>query len=185
MHDVEKNMAEVMHYMRLVAGLEGGAQAFATFVLKNGREWTSSVYDLPSGRGVPRACYHNCQTLLFADMRRVKPQGFVYVEGYACSAAVGFPFVTEHAWLVDRDGRVIDPTWDDPEHSAYFGVPFKSDYVREVAKECGRCSLIDNFRSRWELVRNPDIAARAVLPLAAEGSPRGGLRVAGGVAERG
>jgi hypothetical protein len=23
--------------------------------------------------------------------------------------------VVEHAWLVDRDGRVIDPTWDDAD----------------------------------------------------------------------
>lgn len=183
--DVVKNMAELLHYMQQLSGLESGSRAFTTFVLEHGREWVSSAFDLPSGRWIPRACYHNCQAILLADVRRSKPRGFIYVEGYACSAAVGFPFVTEHAWLVDRDGRVIDPTWDDPERSAYFGVPFRSDYVREVTKKYGRCSLIDNFRSRWELVRNPDVAAKAVLPLASRGSPQDRLRVAGGVAERG
>jgi hypothetical protein len=158
-----QDVAEILNHLRMVADIESGARAFATFVLKHGREWNSAVFDLPSGKGLPRACYHNCQALLFSDMRRRHPVGFVYVEGYACSAAVGFPFVTEHAWLVDVAGNVVDPTWEDPEHSAYFGVPFRGEYVRSVVDTFGACAMIDNFHNRWELVRLAETAGAAVL----------------------
>jgi hypothetical protein len=163
MREISQDMIEIQNYLRLLADMESGARAFATFVLEHGREWNSAVFDLPFGKGPPRACYHNSQAMLFSDMRRRRPVGFVYVEGYACSAAVGFPFVTEHAWLVDTDGNVVDPTWDDPQHSAYFGVPFRQEYVRAVVDACGPCAMIDNFHNRWELVRSSGIAATAVL----------------------
>jgi hypothetical protein len=50
-----------------------------------------------------------------------------YVEGW-CQGK-GFPF--EHAWCIDPDGQVIDPTLR--EADGYFGIPFRWEYVRRTA----------------------------------------------------
>lgn len=57
-----------------------------------------------------------------------------YVEGLASTKSLpGFP--VEHAWNVNKQGQVIDPTWNDG--SAYFGIPFKTDYIQKVAVRSG------------------------------------------------
>jgi hypothetical protein len=163
MRETSQDIDEILNHLKMISSMETGARAFASFVLTHGREWRASPFDLPFGKGPPRACYQNSHAMLFADLCRKRPAGLTYVEGYACSGAVGFPFVTEHAWLVDADGNVVDPTWDDPEHSAYFGVPFRPEYVRAIVDAHGPCAMIDNFHNRWELVRSPEMAATAVL----------------------
>jgi hypothetical protein len=155
-------LAEITDYLRQIADLEGSSRAFATFNLEHGREWESQP--LPGGypAGVPRGCFANSQKILFS--KAGQREGLVYVEGFACSGSLSFPFPTEHAWLVDPEGRVVDSTWEDPGISTYFGVPFNPDYVARTVMEAGvTCSMIDNFHDRWELVRNPSVAAEAVL----------------------
>ena len=79
----------------------------------------------------PRQCFSNALWLL---MKR--PTRFIYVEGYAHRY-----IPTHHAWLLDRDGLAVDPTWTgDPELDPgrdYFGIPFKHDWVmaRYVSSE--------------------------------------------------
>lgn len=156
-------LAEITDYLRQIAAIEGGTRAFATFILEHGREWESQR--LPAGypAGIPRGCFGNSQKILFS--KAAQRDGLVYVEGYACSGSLGFPFPTEHAWLVDPEGRVVDSTWEDPEISTYFGVPFNPEYVARTVRQAGvPCSMIDNFHDRWELVRTPSLAAEAVLP---------------------
>jgi hypothetical protein len=89
--------------------------------------------------------------------------GLVYVEGIASASFESAPFPTLHAWLIDPRGRVVDPTWRESEHCTYFGIPFHSEYVLKTIRTCGPCPMIDNRINRWELVRNPDVAARAIL----------------------
>jgi hypothetical protein len=36
-----------------------------------------------------------------------------------------------HAWLIDREGRAIDPTWV-PPGVAYLGVPLSTKWVQSV-----------------------------------------------------
>lgn len=155
-------LAEITGYLRQIAEMESMTRAFATFTLEHGREWESQ--ELPFGypAGVPRGCFGNSQKILFS--KAAKHEDLVYVEGYACSGSLGFPFPTAHAWLVDPEGRVVDTTWEDPAISTYFGVPFNPEYVaRTVRSAGGACSMIDNFNDRWELVRNPSLAAEAVM----------------------
>lgn len=58
---------------------------------------------------------------------------FVYVEGIACGKELGFP--VHHAWLVDEDGTVYDPTWEyGPGEALYYGVPFADDYMFETMR---------------------------------------------------
>ena len=62
----------------------------------------SCIYDCHIGE-----CYSNCQEVASDD-----PHRWSYYEGCAVlmlSGGSGIP--VEHAWLVDSDGRVVDPTW--------------------------------------------------------------------------
>lgn len=47
-----------------------------------------------------------------------------YCEGFAVPPDL---FPIEHAWLVDSNGCVIDPTWKDG--TDYFGVVLRKDFV--------------------------------------------------------
>lgn len=158
-------LTEITDYLGAIASLESGSRAFARFILDHGRDWEPQRFAGYS-KGIPRRCFGNAQDILFHEDGI--GDGLVYVEGYACSGSLGFAFPTLHAWLVDPQGRVVDPTWEDPETSTYFGVPFDPDYVRRTVRAAGtECSLIDNFHDRWELVRTPSLAAGAVMDLGA------------------
>ena len=74
--------------------------------------------DIDLGR--PKSCYYNCQQLIFTH------EELIYVEGYAIAQDVSLPL--SHAWLMDRDGHAIDPTWETPG-AAYFGVPLATAWV--------------------------------------------------------
>ena len=43
--------------------------------------------------------------------------------------AGGYPF--GHAWCIDRDGQVVDPTLR--EAAGYFGIPLRWRYVQDAA----------------------------------------------------
>ena len=61
-----------------------------------------------------KECYNNCAKIAMADDR------YQYVEGYAMSI-----IVVEHAWLVNENGEIVDPTWIRLDHGIsndYFGV---------------------------------------------------------------
>jgi hypothetical protein len=38
-----------------------------------------------------------------------------------------------HAWCVDNDNAVVDPTWDEAEF--YFGIPLEVEFVRRLQLE--------------------------------------------------
>lgn len=72
----------------------------------------------------------------------------VYVEGYAAGI---IPVL--HAWCVDSDGKVVDPTWDDGIGTEYFGVPFNRAFVMTAVVDKGSYGLIDDMNGRWSLLR--------------------------------
>jgi hypothetical protein len=82
---------------------------------------------LPDGmeRGEPKLCFQNAGRLAF--------DGWTYCEGLAIRESLGLPLA--HAWVLDDDGKVVDPTWDRPEETHYLGVvvPFES-YRRAVLR---------------------------------------------------
>jgi hypothetical protein len=129
-------LEEITGYLGKIADIEGSSRAFATFTLQHGREWQSQSLPSIYHPGVPRACFANVQAILFSKLG--KRERLVYVEGYACAGNLSFPFPTAHAWLVDPEGRVIDPTWEDPAESTYFGVPFNADYVLQTIRSARR-----------------------------------------------
>lgn len=83
-------------------------------------------------------CYENAYHLAMN-------QGLHYVEGLAIPGAVGFAM--DHAWCVDDDGQVFDPTWDNGQD--YFGVPFSYDGLATIYDQSGHHSVFGNlFRLR-------------------------------------
>lgn len=96
-------------------------------------------------QGTAQACYANSQFLV---KRR---KGWRYVEGYAISA-----IPTEHAWCVDPEGNVIDPTWDDDHPVDYFGIAFDMKLVGQIRKLPGGRS----FSVLWTWWKWQDIYPR-------------------------
>lgn len=99
-----------------------GPWSVPEFVLRHGREGKPAPWR--GERMTAKECFRNAW--LIADCC---PE-LTYCEGYAVSPFSIWP--TIHAWAVDRDGMVYDPTWRDPENSLYLGVQFCDEMVRET-----------------------------------------------------
>lgn len=119
------------------------------FVLQNGREYTTQAKK-KFRHGRLGQCYKNAYHL--ADSN---PE-LIYVEGYASTKMLGFPFA--HAWCVDRDGLIYDPTWKDGDK--YYGVEFSLSYVTQVILKRRCYGVIDNWENHWPLLNGEDIAFR-------------------------
>jgi len=79
-------------------------------------------------RGTIKECYKNASLLVM-----MRPD-LTYVEGFAKSARTGdLSFL--HAWAVDKQGNVIDPTWPTPDKNQYFGVKYdREKYLQYLYK---------------------------------------------------
>ena len=55
-----------------------------------------------------------------------------------------------HAWLVNRQGQVIDPTWGSDKCVDYFGVLVRHDFVRLKAG----LSVLDDYQNGWYLIQS-------------------------------
>jgi hypothetical protein len=104
----------------------------SSFIKNNGKEYSESIPAQKMGR--VKQCYMNAYRLADRD------PSLTYVEGVAMNASVPFPL--EHAWVVNQQGQVIDPTWSDGK--AYFGVPFSNDYMHKVALRSGVYGIISH-----------------------------------------
>lgn len=98
------------------------------WLLDNGKEFIKKrnqnrSLELQISHGLRvKECYYNCQKLALLGIGE-------YCEGYADGS-----IPVEHAWLVDGDGTVIDPTWAANENlvgGSYFGVKIPEDLIRE------------------------------------------------------
>ncbi len=99
----------------------------ADFVLREGREYEPSRLSLSSfAPGRPGRCFENA-----AQIASENPS-LVYVQGFAWNVVP-----CEHAWCVDEQGRVVDPTWGhqtDWHQLRYFGVALRIEFVRRMQK---------------------------------------------------
>jgi hypothetical protein len=115
-----------------------GANPHVDFMLQYGRSYEMSARTFLGPRDQPQACYGNATHHAVFDDR------LTYVEGSV--AVYGVPI--EHAWLIDADGFVIDPTLTgnrDGRVKEYFGVPFKTEYVRRAVILNKHYGLLDYF----------------------------------------
>lgn len=136
MNVIKDYLEMVTSVTRKAANMDKVAYAGPTdVVLQHGRAW-EPFSALQFERGERQQCFANAQrlALLHSDL--------TYVEGYAMSV-----IPLHHGWCVDRDGRVVDTTWDALPRE-YFGVPILTRYVRKLALASGCWSaLFDN----WEV----------------------------------
>lgn len=132
----------------------GWDAAKANFVLQHGRsyEWRA----LPRGvrPGEPRRCFDNAVGLALRSSAL-----YTYAEGYAINRWVaGHP--VHHAWCIDREGFVVDPTWDNG--ADYLGVPFSQGYVRLITSLTNGRGLIDNAEMDYPLLTGEHPAKGAI-----------------------
>jgi hypothetical protein len=115
-----------------------GANLPNDFMLQYGREYTISAHTYLGPREEPKACFQNATHRAMHDSRLTYVEGYVFVYGVAI----------QHAWLVDADGFVIDPTLtdnDDGRVNGYFGVPFITEYVRKACRSNRMYGVLDYF----------------------------------------
>lgn len=130
-------------YLELLKRANDG-RGYEAFVLEHGRVFKSQALPKRFKRGKLGLCFMNAAKLMqdtYAEL--------YYVEGWASNI-----IPMHHAWVVDSDGNVIDPTWSEPESRVYFGVPFKQGYLTRVlvlSKTWG----IFYKRETQELAENP------------------------------
>jgi len=105
-------------------------------------------------RGELGQCYGNAQRIWRASDGQLD-----YCEGYSLGSVI--PML--HAWCVEPDGTVVDPTWAwgtdrfEIEPDAMFGVRFPHAVVRAVLRlDPGMAfSLLDAWTIGWPLYRFP------------------------------
>ena len=91
------------------------------------RDWTPAPLPCGAERGVPKSCFMNATHALLAD------GGLDYCEGVGFTP--GLPFGFLHAWAVDADGNVVDPTWNEPERCRYYGVRYdRARYLKHIQR---------------------------------------------------
>ena len=109
------------------------------FMLAHGREYAFNAESFAGPRAERKQCYANATHLALYN------NDLTYVEGYV--SIHGVPI--EHAWCVDADGVVVDPTIEDVgQVLAYFGVPFKTEYVKRAIIMNDVYGLLDWYYAR-------------------------------------
>jgi hypothetical protein len=116
------------------------------FLLEHGQDYAIGPETYAGPRGEAKACYMNATHLALG-------KDLTYVEGKitVCGIAI------EHAWCVNGDGLVVDPTLTTGSDGTYngvgnyFGIPFQADYVRKACLKNKVYGLLDGFGSRKTL----------------------------------
>lgn len=132
------------------------------FVLRNGKLFQSQklpkIFD--KSKYETGLCFHNAY-LITKENRDLR-----YVEGYAVPPDNRQLF--HHAWVIDRYGRVIDPTWPAPEETLYYGIPIHDAIMR--AEICGAAGVFEKnevhivggremspINSEWMFEQDPEL----------------------------
>ncbi|MBD2629653.1 hypothetical protein [Trichormus variabilis] len=106
-----------------------------SLVLAYGQPFTKQIKS--PFKGEPKSCFKNCYQALY-DFSKLN-----YCEGFAISN-LGIPII--HAWLVNDNLEVIDPTWtgDRFQNCAYFGIVFTEDFVLEMTEKTEKYGILES-----------------------------------------
>lgn len=134
-----------------------GSWIMEEFILRQG--FTCEPQPLPArySRMAAKMCFSNAGYLV--KRQRKHNPALRYVEGFAMR--LDFPIPIHHAWAIDRDDRVIDPTWSNPETAQYIGrvvpradlIAMTRGYSESVFK-----NKIGAWRLDYMLVLCPELA---------------------------
>ncbi len=118
------------------------------FVRNHGRFFAPQPFPKKYRRGRPMVCFANAYRMTIRHK-------LTYVEGYAIGTT-GRSHL--HAWCVDADGRVLDPTWGTAK---LFRIPFQTRYLRSVINERRKrqgeeayFGLLDDWQARHPLIND-------------------------------
>lgn len=121
-----ENWSPLRHDLELRRAMWGGRDGgMIDFMLTHGRDYRMG----PDSFAGPRDEVHMC--FMNATWRAINYPTLTYVEGYVSTHGVPI----EHAWCVDANGVVVDPTLEpntDGRILGYFGVPFETEYLRKA-----------------------------------------------------
>lgn len=138
------------------------------FLLQHGRFFTPQR--LPQGikRGPERGCFENA-----GKVATRSAASLVYVEGFALEV-----IPVHHAWASDTDGNVYEVTWrtrdkteEDITATAYFGVPFNTDFVLKIMSETKLWGILDDVKRGWPVLRGEYEPAEMFEPSLMAGCP--------------
>lgn len=156
---IAKRTSPLQKYINLLIRFRGESQrkpknwryqSVDEFVMKFGRNWTPSIPPAGTKFGEPKMCYLNAANHAIFD------PAVTYVEGYASMKLDGGgEFPAQHAWCVDSEGRVIDRTWTTPG-TEYFGVAFKTKYVREMMLKTKVSGVLYNMKNYSYMIDDPE-----------------------------
>lgn len=104
-----------------------GYHAVENYVAAYGQEFKTQALPADVERGQLGECYKNATLLV------VGRDDLTYAEGWAMKDPGGLAVM--HAWAVDKNDKVIDPTIPDPENWHYFGVRYNRErYLGQIIK---------------------------------------------------
>ena len=84
----------------------------------------------------PNHCFMNAADLAMSG------DGLTYCEGYVMFGDV--PLLIHHAWVVDEDGRLIDPTLpEDDRDPTYFGIEIPIHILFRAMESEGTYGVLD------------------------------------------
>jgi len=101
-----------------------GAWCFQEFLLRVGTAGIAQPLPPAYSRMMPNACFQNIAGLVRGS-RHLR-----YCEGFALQQ--GFWLPIHHAWAIDTEDRVIDPTLVEPERYEFLGFPVSLAVRRKI-----------------------------------------------------
>lgn len=120
------------------AELHSGCASVEAFVLQFGEEFSGQHLPEDMDAMTPQMCFLNCFEIAKDNC------GLTYCEGFILRDTL--PLVIHHAWLVNDDSQVVEPTvTDEIEGLTYFGIKLPFESVADIVDATGSYSVLGKF----------------------------------------
>lgn len=121
--------------------------SFEEFVLKNGQRF--EISEEKPEYGQEKSCFMNSYHLMLS-------KDYTYVEGYALGV---IPVL--HAWCLDGQGKVVDPTWRPSliqkfSGRSFYGVAFDRRFVIQTALRRKLYGVLENQEEDFPLLKGAE-----------------------------